>query len=412
MNLYEMALAQFERAARQQHFSDGIYQVMYHPKRELSITFPVKMDDATVRVFTGHRVHHSTLRGPSKGGIRYHPLVTVEDVRALAMWMTWKCAVVNIPFGGAAGGVACDPRRLSKTELERLTRRYVTEMEVLISPEGDIPGPDNGTNEQVMAWMMDTYSMHKGYSSPAVVTGKPVEIGGLEGRKELTGRGLATCVLEAMRLQGRAIAGATVAVQGFGHVGSNTARALQAAGMTIIAVSDSRGGVYNPAGLDIDRLIAHKQAGGQVAGFPSADAIANADLLELPCDVLAPCAYQMQITAANAPRVRARLIAEGANGPTTPEADDILNENGVRVIPDILCNASGVTASYFEWVQDLQNFFWDVNEVSQKVQEIMRRAFGDVYSLSLQRQVDMRTAALMVATQRVADALVTRGIYP
>ncbi len=412
MNLFDMAQAQFERAAYQLNLSEGIYEVIRHPKRELSVNFPVKLDDGTVRIFTGHRVHHSTVRGPSKGGIRYHPEVTIEEVRALAMWMTWKTAVMNIPFGGAAGGVACDPNKLSANVLEHLTRRYATEIEVLISPEGDIPAPDNGTNEQIMAWIMDTYSMHKGYSAPAVVTGKPVEIGGSEGRSESTGIGMTVCTVEAMKRHHVPVQGATAAVQGFGHVGRTTSKYLSEAGVKIIAVSDSQGGVYHSTGLDIEKLSEHKKHSGYVKGFPDSEAIANAELLELKCDVLAPCAYEMQITRENAPHVKAHIIAEGANGPTTPEADDILNQNGVFVIPDILCNAAGVTVSYFEWVQDLQNFFWGQEEIIQKVKQMMLRAFNEVHALCTQQQVDMRTAAQMVAVRRVSDALVTRGIYP
>ncbi len=412
MNLYDMALVQFERAARQLNLAEGIYEVMRYPKRELAVNFPVRMDDGTVRVFEGFRVHHSTVRGPSKGGIRYHPDVTVEGVRALAMWMTWKCAVVNIPFGGAAGGVACDPHKLSRNELEHLTRRYATEIEILISPEGDIPAPDNGTDAQVMAWIMDTYSMHKGYSATAVVTGKPVEIGGSELRGESTGLGMAICVREAMRRFEIPIEGATVAIQGFGHVGSTAARYFRSAGMKIVAVADSHGGIYREAGLDVDQLIEHKRRTGHVADFPDTDKISNAELLALKCDVLAPCAYEMQITRENAAQVRAILVAEGANGPTTPEADDILHENGVHIVPDILCNSAGVTVSYFEWVQDLQHFFWDVGEITKRLEKVIEHAFGEVFALRQQHQVDMRTAAQMLAVKRVSDALVTRGIYP
>ena len=412
MNLYDMALAQFDRAARQLNLSEGIYQVMRHPKREISVNFPVRMEDGTVRVFEGHRVHHSTIRGPSKGGIRYHPSVTIDEVRALAMWMTWKCAVVDIPFGGAAGGVACDPDLLTRSELERLTRRYATEMEILMSPEGDIPAPDNGTDEQVMAWIMDTYSMHKGYASPAVVTGKPVEIGGSELRRESTGLGMSICVSEAMRRHNIPIEGATAAVQGYGHVGRMTAKYLDEAGIKVVALSDSSGGIYNPRGLDVVKLRQEKKSGTPVEEFSDGDKVSNTELLELPVTVLAPCAYEIQITEDNAPHIKARIIAEGANGPTTPEADDILDDQGVFLIPDVLANAAGVTVSYFEWVQDLQNFFWGREEVSQKVIEMMKQSFDSVYALCEQHGVDMRTAAQMLAVKRVADALRIRGIYP
>lgn len=412
MNLYDMALVQYDRAARQLNLADGIYRVMRYPKRELAVSFPVARDDGSVTVFRGYRVHHSTVRGPSKGGIRYHPDVTSEEVRALAMWMTWKCAVMNLPFGGAAGGVACDPHALSRKELEHLTRRYATEIEPLISPEGDIAGPDNGTDSQIMAWIMDTYSMHKGFAQTAIVTGKPVEIGGSELRGESTGLGMAICVREAMQRFSIPIDGATVAIQGFGHVGRTSAASLRDAGMKIIAVSDSKGAIYSSAGLDVAQLSAHKKQTGQVAGFLHSETISNTELLELPCDVLAPCAFEAQITRDNAAKVRARIVAEGANGPTTPEADDILHAHGIHIVPDILCNSAGVTVSYFEWVQDLQHFFWDRDEITRRLQTLISHAFGQVFDLRQQHKVDMRTAAQMLAVGRVADALQMRGIYP
>jgi glutamate dehydrogenase (NAD(P)+) len=412
MNLFEMALIQFDRAARQLNLSDGIYRVLRTPKRELAVTFPIQRDDNSITVFHGYRVHHSTVRGPSKGGIRYHPDVTIDEVRALAMWMTWKCAVMNIPFGGAAGAVNCDPDRMSRRELERLTRRYATEIEILISPESDIPGPDNGTNAQVMAWIMDTYSMHKGYSSPAVVTGKPVEIGGTEGRSDAAGLGLSICTVQAMKRFNIQIEGATAAVQGLGQVGQAAAKCLSAMGLKIIALSDSKSGVYRSSGLDIAALIAHKEQTGSVEGFADSEVIPNAELLALQCDVLAPCAFEMQITRENASRVHARIVAEGANGPTTPEADDILHAHGIHIVPDILCNSAGVTASYFEWVQDLQHFFWDRDEITRRLEKLIAHAFDEVYILRQAHKVDMRTAAQMLAVQRVADALHIRGIYP
>jgi len=412
MNLHEMALAQFDRAANKLNLSEGIYRVLRLPKREFSVNFPVRMDDGSTKIFGGHRVHHSTILGPSHGGLRYHPDVTIDEVRALAMWMTWKTAVLNIPFGGAAGGVDCDPAHLSSAELERLTRRYATEMEILISPEGDIPTTDNGSSEYVMAWIMDTYSMHKGYSSPAVVTGKPVEIGGSEGRKDATGIGMRICVTETMKRQNATVFGATVAVQGIGEVGRASARALTNANMKVVAMSDSQDAAYNPNGLDIEKLFAHKDQTGRVAGFPDSDTISNADLLGLKCDVLVPAAFELQITGANAAQVRARFVAEGANGPTTPEADDVLAANGVTVIPDILCNSAGVAASYFEWVQDLQNFFWDHSEITKRLEVIIGHAYNDVYAASQKHGVGLRTAAQIVGVKRVVDAYMARGIYP
>ncbi len=412
MNLHEMALAQYERAATKLNLADGIYRVLRFPKRELSVNFPVRLDNGAVKIFGGHRVHHSTILGPSHGGLRYHPDVTIDEVRALAMWMTWKSAMVNIPFGGAAGGVDCDPAHMSRAELERLTRRYATEMEILMGPESDIPTTDNGTDEHVMAWIMDPYSMHKGYSSPAVVTGKPVEIGGSEGRKDANGIGMRICVTETMKRHNAAVFGATVAVQGIGEVGRTAARALANANMKIVAMSDSQDAVYNAQGLDLEVLIAHKDRTGRVAGFPESDAISNANLLELKCDVLVPAAFEMQITSANAAKVRARFVAEGANGPTTPDADDVLAANGVIVIPDILCTSAGVAASYFEWVQDLQNFFWDYAEITKRLETIVERALHEVYASQEKHQTDLRTAAQMVAVKRVVDAYMSRGIYP
>jgi glutamate dehydrogenase (NAD(P)+) len=412
MNLHEMALAQYERAAAKLHLADGIYRVLRFPKRELSVNFPVRLDNGHTQIFSGHRVHHSTILGPSHGGLRYHPDVTIDEVRALAMWMTWKSAMVNIPFGGAAGGVDCDPARLSRAELERLTRRYATEMEILMGPESDIPATDNGTDENVMAWIMDTYSMHKGYSSPAVVTGKPVEIGGSEGRKDANGIGMRICVTETMQRHDAAVFGATVAVQGIGEVGRTVARAMANANMKIVAMSDSQDAVYNAHGLDLEALFTHKDQTGRVAGFGGSDTLSNAELLELKCDVLVPAAYEMQITGANAARVRAHFVAEGANGPTTPDADEVLASNGVVVIPDILCTAAGVAASYFEWVQDLQNFFWDLPEITRRLETIVERALHEVYATQEKQQTDLRTAAHMVAVKRVVDAYMSRGIYP
>ncbi len=409
---WEMALEQYYRAARHVPLKKGIREFLAYPKRELVVNFPVKMDDGSVRIFTGYRVHHSTVLGPSKGGIRYHPAVTLPEVRALAMWMTWKCAIAGLPYGGAKGGVVCDPKSLSLGELERLTRRYATEISVLIGPESDIPAPDVGTNAQVMAWIMDTYSMHRGYSVPAVVTGKPVSVGGSVGREEATGLGCAIVAREATRLAGLSLAGARVAVQGFGNVGSVAAATLHRMGAVVVAASDSRGGVYNERGLDPQALLEHKRATGSVAGFPGAKPLASQEVLEVPCDILVPAALEGQITRENAARITARLVIEGANGPTTPEADDLLRGRGVLVVPDVVANAGGVVVSYFEWVQDLQAFFWSEEEVQQKLERLLVRSVREVWRVSQERGVDLRTAALVRAIERVAEAVYTRGIYP
>ncbi len=409
---WQAALRQFDRAADYLPLKRGIREFLAYPKRELTVHFPVKMDDGSVQIFTGYRVHHSTVLGPTKGGIRYHQDVTLNEIRALAMLMTWKCAVVGLPYGGAKGGVVVNPKALSTTELERLTRRYATEISILMSPEGDIPAPDLGTTPQVMAWIMDTYSMHRGYSTPSVVTGKPTSIGGSLGRVEATGRGVAIVTREAARWLGMELAGATVVIQGFGNVGSVAAQLLTRLGCRVVAVSDTRGGVYNPQGLDPDRLIEHKARTGSVVGYPGADVVTNQELLELPCDVLVPSALEGQITEQNAPRIRARVVVEGANGPTTPEADAILRERRITVLPDIVANAGGVIVSYFEWVQGLQQFFWTEEEVNANLERIIVRSFGQVVKVAEERNVDLRTAALIRAIDRVADALFTRGIYP
>ncbi|MGH7963455.1 MAG: Glu/Leu/Phe/Val family dehydrogenase, partial [Candidatus Binatia bacterium] len=349
---------------------------------------------------------------PTKGGIRYHPDVTLDEVRALAMWMTWKCAVVGIPYGGAKGGVICNPKNLSARELEKLTRRYATEISVLMNPLGDIPAPDIGTGEREMAWIMDTYSMHHGYSVPAVVTGKPLAIGGSLGRSEATGRGVMVTTLEALKRKNIPLEGVRVVVQGFGKVGAPAAYLIQERGAKVIAVGDANGGVYNPQGIDARDLLVYASAQGTVAGYQRGEPIANADLLELECDVLMPCALENQITGANAPRVRAKIIAEGANGPLTPEADEILTARGVFIIPDILCNAGGVTVSYFEWVQDLQSFFWNEDEINERLRQIMVRSFNQVQRVAHEKQVDTRTAAQIFGIQRVAEAVLIRGIYP
>ncbi|HKV70272.1 MAG TPA: Glu/Leu/Phe/Val dehydrogenase [Gemmatimonadales bacterium] len=409
---WEVALEQFGSAADQLSLKRGVRDLLSHPKRELTVNFPVQLEDGSVRVFTGYRIHHSTVLGPTKGGIRYHPDVTLNEVRALAMLMTWKCAVVGLPYGGAKGGVVVNPKELSQEELEHLTRRYATEISMFISPESDIPAPDVGTTPQVMAWIMDTYSMHRGYSVPAVVTGKPISIGGSQGRIEATGRGVMIVAREAARHLGMPFPGARVAVQGFGNVGSVAAAVLAEQGCRIVAASDSRGGVFNEKGLDPTDLRRHKEQTGTVAGYRGGDALTNEELLEVPCEILVPSALEGEITAHNAARVKARIVVEGANGPTTPDADVILRERKVLVVPDILANAGGVTVSYFEWVQDLQSFFWTEEEINERLERIMVRSFREVLAMSQERKVDLRTAALVRAVQRVADALMTRGIYP
>ena len=412
VNPYDMALQQFDRVADLLRLDPGIADILRHPQRELIVHFPVKLDDGSVRVFTGFRVHHNIARGPAKGGLRFDETVNIDEVRALAMWMTWKCAVVGIPFGGAKGGVICNPKDMSMAELERLSRRFATEISLLMSPDRDIPAPDVNTNPQIMAWIMDTYSMHAGHSVAAVVTGKPLSVGGSQGRNDATGRGVVYCLEEALRRQGKSLEGLTAAVQGFGNVGSVAARLLQEAGARVLAVSDSRSGAHNAAGLDISKLARHRQEHGTVANFPDAGSITNEQLLELDCDILVPAAYENQITVLNAPRIKARLIAEGANGPTTPDADAILRDRGITVIPDILCNAGGVTVSYFEWVQDLQEFFWEEEDINQKLRKILLHSFDAIYEVQDHHGCDMRTAAYIVGVQRVAEAIQTRGIYP
>ncbi len=409
---FQMALRQFNAAADVINLDDGLRQILGSCKRELTVNFPVKMSNGDIRVFTGYRVQHNLARGPAKGGIRYHQDVTLDEVKALAMWMTWKCAVVRIPYGGAKGGVVVNPKELTLRELENLTRRYASEISILMGPERDIPAPDVNTNPQVMAWIMDTYSMHHGYSVPAVVTGKPVNIGGSEGRVEATGRGVTYVTEQACRKLGMDLKGTTVAVQGYGNAGSVTAKLLHELGCRIVAVSDSRGGIYNPRGLDPSAILRVKEESGTVTAFTDADRISNEELLELDVDVLVPAALENQITERNADRVRAKIVAEAANGPTTPEADRILFEKGVFLIPDILANAGGVVVSYFEWVQDLQSFFWSEDEVNNRMHQIMSRSFDEVYAMAMERNIDMRTAALAIAVKRVADATRTRGIYP
>ena len=412
MNPWHVAQQQFDLAAEKLNLDPGLRQVLREPRRELHVHFPVKMDDGSVRVFAGFRVQHNLSRGPAKGGIRYHQNVSIDEVKALAMWMTWKCAVVGIPFGGGKGGVVVDPKKLSRRELENLTRRYATEIEVLIGPERDIPAPDVNTNAQTMAWIMDTYSMHVGYTVPGVVTGKPISLGGSEGRNEATARGTVYCVVDAAKRLGIDLAKATVVVQGFGNAGSIAAQLMAKEGSKVLAVSDSSGGIYSPDGLDVGRVVNWKAEHGTVVGFPGAKAVSNAELLEIECDVLIPAALEGQITAANAEQIKAKIIAEAANGPTSPEADEILFRRGIFLIPDILCNAGGVTVSYFEWVQDLNRDHWSERIVNEKLHEIMTKAFGETVAIAEREQVHMRMAAYMLAVQRVADATAMRGLYP
>ena len=412
LNPFAEAVAQFDAAAERLNLSQELRAILRAPKRELTVNFPVRMDDGRVEMFTGYRVQHNINRGPAKGGIRYDANVSIDEVRALAMWMTWKCAVVNIPFGGAKGGVIVDPRKLSRTELERLTRRYATEIASVIGPESDIPAPDVNTNPQIMAWIMDTYSMHKGYSVPAVVTGKPLSVGGSEGRMEATGRGVYVVTREACKALGMELKGSRVIVQGFGNVGSITARLMHEAGCKVVALCDVFGAIHNPDGIDVPLALRYVQEHGTLKGMPGAQPVDGKEALELPCDILIPAALEGQITHQNARRIQAKLIVEAANGPTTTEADAILRERGIPVIPDILANAGGVTVSYFEWVQDLQHFFWAEDEINQRLEHIMTRSFAAVQAKKDEQGCDYRMAAYLLAVARVAEATQVRGIYP
>lgn len=410
---YAVAQAQLDKVADFAGLDDDLRLFLRTPQRELIVHFPVEMDDGHMRMFTGFRVHHNMAKGPTKGGIRYHPDVTLDECRALAMWMTWKCALMDLPYGGAKGGVIIDPKTLSHRELEKMTRRYATEITSFIGPEKDIPAPDVGTNAQVMAWIMDTYSMHKGYSIPAVITGKPLAIGGSVGREYATGLGV-TYVTRALLKQrlGRALDDVTVAVQGFGNVGSWAARTMHERGALIVAVSDRYGGIYNSRGLDLRHLTRYLDDNGTVTGYPGADSLTNQELLELDIDVLVPAALEGQITKENADRIRASIIAEGANGPVTPDADQILNERGIMVIPDILCNAGGVVVSYFEWVQSLQSFFWDEGEVRSAMQKKLLDNLDAVFGVMVRQKCDLRTAAYAIAIERLVQAVELRGFYP
>jgi glutamate dehydrogenase (NAD(P)+) len=413
INPYDVAVAQFDESADRLGLSQAMRAILRKPKRELIVNFPVRMDNGDVEMFTGYRVQHNINRGPAKGGIRYSPEVSLDEVRALAMWMTWKCAVVGIPFGGAKGGVICDPHKMSPAELERLTRRYATEISILIGPDSDIPAPDMNTNPQVMAWIMDTYSMHKGYSVPAVITGKPIGIGGSEGRMEATARGVTVVTREALRDQDINSAACSVVVQGFGNVGSITARLLHdELHCKIVGLSDISGGVSNPNGIDVHRALRYSKEHGSLQGLPDSVSVSNAELLELSCDVLVPAALENQLTGRNAARVKARMIIEAANGPTDPDADKIFNEAGITVIPDILANAGGVTVSYFEWVQDLQRFFWAENEINDRLETLMTRSYRAVAQKAAEQRCSMRMGAYLLAVARVAEATELRGVYP
>ncbi|HVP04916.1 MAG TPA: Glu/Leu/Phe/Val dehydrogenase [Dehalococcoidia bacterium] len=406
------ALSQFDAAADRLRLDEGMRAVLRNCKRELSVNFPVTMRDGSVRVFNGYRVQHNLARGPAKGGLRYSLHVSLDEVRALAMWMTWKSAVVNLPFGGAKGGVVVDPRTLTQGELEGLTRRYATEISIIIGPDEDIPAPDMGTNDQVMAWIMDTISMHRGHTVAGVVTGKPVAVGGTLGRSEATGRGLQYIVEEVARTNKIDLKGATVAVQGFGKVGATAARLLHQAGLKVVAVSDHTSGLYNANGLDIDALDGHREDRAPLAESKAGDSITNTELLALPVDILVPAAIEDQLTAETAPAVRAKYVVEGANGPTTPEGDAIMKANGITVVPDILANAGGVIVSYFEWVQDLQFYFWDESEVNAKLHKVMTRAYADVLRTAQEHKITLREAAMVLAVGRVVEAARLRGIYP
>jgi glutamate dehydrogenase (NAD(P)+) len=411
-NPYEIAKAQLRSVGDEFGIDDNLINVLSNCKKAVEVSIPTQMNDGSTKVFTGYRVTHNVARGPSKGGIRYHPDVTLDEVKALAMWMTWKCALANIPFGGAKGGVIVNPKALAPRELERMTRRFTSEIINEIGPEKDIPAPDVGTDSRVMAWIFDTYSMNKGHSVLGVVTGKPLAIGGSLGREEATARGALYVLRGAARKQSLALSGATIAVQGFGNVGSYLARFVAQDGATVVAISDSAGGVYNPSGIDIEAAIARKRETGSIGGLPGTDPISNDDLLLLDVDVLAPCALEQVISESNADRIKARIVVEGANGPVTPAADEILEQNGVLILPDILANAGGVIVSYFEWVQGLQEYFWREDEVNAKLNDIVTRAFNETWALHESKGIAMRLASYGLAVQRVAEATITRGIYP
>ncbi|HEY0671532.1 MAG TPA: Glu/Leu/Phe/Val dehydrogenase [Longimicrobiales bacterium] len=410
-NPFEAMMERFDRAAELLSLDSGLYKVLRNPERQVITSIPITMDNGEIEVFKGYRVHYNTSRGPAKGGIRYDLNVSLDEVTALAAWMTWKCAVVDVPFGGAKGGVICDPFRMSQGELERLTRRYTASLIELLGPEQDVPAPDVNTNEKMMAWIMDTYSMHKRHTVTAVVTGKPIAIGGSRGRREATGRGVMISVKEALREVGMPLLGTKVIVQGFGNVGSVAAKLMQDEGLTIVGISDKTTAIYKPSGLNVDDALAWVQKHRFLEGYPGGEHVSNDTFLELECDVLAPCALENVITRRNATKIKARIIAEGANGPTTAPADAILDEKGVFVVPDILANAGGVTVSYFEWVQNREGYYWSEDLVNERLRDVMIRSFNDVCSFAKQHSVNMRTAAYMLSIDRVAAVHRLRGVY-
>jgi glutamate dehydrogenase (NAD(P)+) len=411
LNPWEAQAARFDFAARKLNLDDGLWKVLRSPSREIIVHFPVAMDDGRVELFTGFRVHHSMARGPGKGGIRYAPDVSLDEVRALASWMTWKCAVVNIPFGGAKGGVICDPKKLSQGELERITRRYTSELIEFFGPEKDVPAPDVNTNEQTMAWIMDTYSMHMRQTVTSVVTGKPISLGGSRGRRQATGRGIRVVCLEALRYLDMPVEGCRVVIQGFGNVGSNAAHLLMDSGCKIIGIAEYDGGLYNEDGIDIHALTEYRERNSSIVGFRGAEAADSAGLLTRPCDILIPAATENVISSRNAAKIQARIVCEGANGPTTAVADEILADKGIFVVPDILANAGGVTASYFEWVQDRQGYFWKEEVVNERLDEILKESFADVVHYGVAHEVNNRIAAYMLAIDRVASVIRQRGFY-
>jgi glutamate dehydrogenase (NAD(P)+) len=410
-NPFEAMMSRFDFAAQKLNLEPGLYKILRHPEKQIIVSVPVLRDNGEVDVYTGYRVLYNTSRGPAKGGIRFDLQVTLDEVKALAAWMTWKCAVVNLPFGGSKGGVVCDPSTMSNAELEKLTRRYTSAIIDTLGPDSDVPAPDVNTNERVMAWVMDTYSMHKRHTVTAVVTGKPVEMGGSLGRREATGRGCMIVTREALKTLQMPLAGTKVVIQGFGNVGSVAAQLMEREGMSIIAVSDKSGGIYNPKGLNIESVLAHVREHKFLKGYPDAQVVSNTEILELPCDVLVPAALENVITAKNAAAIKARIVCEGANGPTTPGADKILNEKGVFVIPDILANAGGVTVSYFEWVQDRGGYFWDEETVNNRLEKIMMRSFEEVTAMARKHNLDNRIGAYMLAIERVAAVHRLRGMY-
>ena len=409
--LFGAMLQEFDEAARLLKLEPGIWKILTHPKRQIVVSCPIQMDNGEIEVFTGYRVQYNITLGPAKGGIRYHPDVSLDEVTALAAWMTWKCAVAHIPFGGGKGGIICDPTRMSKRELEALTRRYIAEIIDAIGPEKDVPAPDVNTNEQVMAWIMDTYSMHVGHTETAVVTGKPIELGGSLGRREATGRGVMIVAREAAKHLGKDLAGASIAIQGFGNVGSVSADLLAKAGAKIVAITDYKGGVYNRNGLDVPKMLEYVKANKTIENFPGGEALSNEDLFGLDVDILIPAALENQVTVANAKGIRAKILVEAANGPVTPEANNILYDRGIFVVPDILANSGGVTVSYFEWVQDRYGYFWEEVDVNDRLEKKMHEAFHDVLQNSITYKCDMRTAAYIVAIARVGTVTKMRGMY-